>query len=132
MIIKITFHDNDFKNVLEKIGRNMCILYSYYRLTRLVDIDDPEKIKEYCDNAKEFDKYLKMIQDEEKFTPVDKGLFLRLIIKSVKAWIEDTYPDDAKYLTDRLEIEIVDSVKDQWENGEVLYYFPMNDQYLIM
>ena len=31
-----------------------------------------------------------------------------------------------------LKISAVQKVGDEWHNGEVLYYFPMNDAYIIM
>ena len=79
MILKITFNDNDYQNVLENIGENMFRLYSYYRMTRLANKSDEVSIKEYVENSKLFDKYLGMIQDEEQFTKQQKLQFIDLI-----------------------------------------------------
>ena len=89
MILKITFNDNDYQNVLENIGESMFGLYSYYRTTRLANKDDEVSLKEYVENSKLFDKYLGMIQDEEQFTKQQKLQFIVLIKKKIEAYIED-------------------------------------------
>ena len=132
MILRITFNDNDYQNVLENIGENMFRLYSYYRMTRLANKSDEVSIKEYVENSKLFDKYLGMIQDEEQFTKQQKLQFIDLIKKNIEAYIEDKYKSAGDYLIKELKISAVQKVGDEWHNGEVLYYFPMNDAYIIM
>lgn len=132
MILRITFNDNDYQNVLENIGESMFGLYSYYRTTRLANKDDEVSIKEYVENSKLFDKYLEMIQDEEPFTKQQKLQFIDLIRKNIEAYIEDKYKSVGDYLIKELKVSIVQKVGDEWHNGEVLYYFPMNDAYIIM
>lgn len=132
MILKITFNDNDYQHVLENIGENMFSLYSYYRMTRLANKSDEVSIKEYVENSKLFDKYLEMIQDEEPFTKQQKLQFIDLIRKNIEAYIEDKYKSAGDYLIKELKVSIVQKVGDEWHNGEVLYYFPLNDAYIIM
>lgn len=129
MILRITFNDNDYQNILEDIGKNMFSLYSYYRTTRLANKDDEISLKEYVENSELFDKYLEMIQDEEQFTKAQKAQFIDLIRKNIEAYIEDKYKD---YLIKELKVSVIQKVGDEWHNGEVLYYFPLNDAYIIM
>lgn len=107
-------------------------LYSYYRTTRLANKDDEVSLKEYVENSKLLDKYLRMIPDEEQFTKQQKLQFIDLIKKNIEAYIEDKYKSVGDYLIKELKISIVQKVGDEWHNGEVLYYFPMNDAYIIM
>lgn len=131
MIFRITFNDNDYQNVLEKIGKNMFCLYSYYRTHRLVDTDEPEKIKEYIEDAKDMDKFLKRMQNEDEFTANDKGRLVRLLLRNIRAYIEDYQVEQGEYLCKELSVEIVESVDSKYENSEVLYYFPILEQYII-
>lgn len=132
MILKITFNDNDYYSILKNIGESMFELYSYYRTTRLVNKDDEVSLKEYVENSKLFDKYLGMIQDEEQFTKQQKLQFIDLIKKNIEAYIEDRHKSAGDYLIKELKISVVQKVGDEWHNGEVLYYFPLNDAYIIM
>lgn len=132
MILKITFNDNDYQDVLENIGESMFGLYSYYRTTRLAKKDDEASLKEYVENSKLFDKYLGMIQEEEQFTKQQKTQFIDLIEKNLETYIEDKYKSAGDYLIKELKVSIVQKVGDEWHNGEVLYYFPLNDAYIIM
>ena len=132
MILKITFNDNDYYSILKNIGENMFSLYSYYRMTRLANKSDEVSIKEYLENSKLFDKYLGMIQDEEQFTKQQKLQFIDLIKKNIEAYIEDRHKSAGDYLIKELKISAVQKVGDEWHNGEVLYYFPLNDAYIIM
>lgn len=132
MILKITFNDNDYYSVLKNIGEDMFSLYSYYRMTRLANKSDEVSIKEYVENSKLFDKYLGMIQDEEPFTKQQKAQFIDLIKKNIEAYIEDRYKSAGDYLIKELKVSVVQKVGDEWHNGEVLYYFPLNDAYIIM
>lgn len=132
MILKITFNDNDYYSILKNIGESMFGLYSYYRTTRLVNKDDEVSLKEYVENSKLLDKYLGMIQDEEQFTKQQKLQFIDLIKKNIEAYIEDRHKSAGDYLIKELKISVVQKVGDEWHNGEVLYYFPLNDAYIIM
>lgn len=129
MILKITFNDNDYQKILENIGNKMYGLYSYYRMTRLKSED---KTMEYVENSKLFDKYLGMIQEEEQFTKKQKEQFIDLIKQNLEAYLEDNYRTEADYLIEELKVSIIKSVGDEWHNGEILFYFPMNDSYIIM
>lgn len=132
MILKITFNDNDYYSVLKNIGESMFGLYSYYRATRLANKNDEVSLKEYVENSKSFDKYLRMIQDEESFTKQQKEQFIDLIKQNLEAYLEDNYRTEADYLIEELKVSIIKSVGDEWYNGEILFYFPMNDSYIIM
>lgn len=131
MIFRITFEDNDYQEVLKRLGDKMFGLYSYYRSQRLSKSDDPEIIKEYCDNAKQMDAFLSRIQDEDDFTANDKGRLVRMMLQNIRAYIEDMFVDDAEYLNSEIEFSIEETIDGSDENGEVLYYFPMQDQYII-
>ena len=67
MIIKATFHDNDFKNVLEGFfnkGLYLMLCYVKKGLT-----DSSEDLKTYKDISIKIDDYCEKIQDEKSFRP---------------------------------------------------------------
>lgn len=132
MIFRITFRDNDFRNILENIGNNMLSIYSYYRMTRLANKDDNESIKEYVDNSKLQDQLLYKLSDEKEFTNTEKALLITLLNKSIKAYIEDnTSKENAEYLINNLDISLQETIDSKFENDEVLYYFPIINKYVI-
>ena len=86
----------------------------------------------YVRYSNTIDKYCKMIQDEKIFEKHTQQDLLNMLGDAFNKYIEENYSDTAKYLKEHLELEIIDSVNDKWENGEVLYFFPMHSKYIIM
>ena len=130
MIIKATFHDNDYKNVLEGFfnkGLYLMLCYVKEGLT-----DSVEDTTLYVRYSTTIDKYCKMIQDEKIFEKRLQQDLINMIGDAFNKYIDEMYSEHSKYLKENLEIEILDSVSDKWENGEVLYFFPMHNKYIIM
>ena len=130
MIIKATFHDNDYKNVLEGFfskGLYLMLCYVKEGLT-----DSVEDTTLYVRYSTIIDKYCKMIQDEKIFDKKTQQDLINMVGDAFNKYIDEMYSEQAKYLKENLEIEILDSVNDKWENGEVLYFFPMHNKYVIM
>ena len=134
MIIRVTFHDNDFERLL--IGFFSKGLYGAlgWANKELRDKEDPtpNELLLYKETSILIDKYLSMIQDEKEFSIEDKSQLKALIEKAFKLYLNTLYQESAEYLIKSLDISLIDKVEDKWENGEVLYYFPMHDKYIVM
>lgn len=130
MIIKATFHDNDYKNVLEGFfSKGLYLMLCYIKEGLSESKEDTILYVRYSNTI---DKYCKMIQDEKIFEKHTQQDLLNMLGDAFNKYIEENYSNTAKYLKEHLELEIIDSVNDKWENGEVLYFFPMHDKYIIM
>lgn len=132
MIIKATFNDNDFTQVLEKFFDKPFFSGISYCLNKYKTDNSSEIIRLYVDLSTEIDKYLKGIQDDIKFTPKVKQRFIDILRESILDFIRDKYSADYDYLSKQLTITIQNSVTDHWENGETVYYFPTHDKYIKM
>ena len=134
MIIRVTFHDNDFERPLISFFSKG--LYGALRWANkeLRDKEDPtpNELLLYKETSILIDKYLSMIQDEKEFSIEDKSQLKALIEKAFKLYLNTLYQESAEYLIKSLDISLIDKVEDKWENGEVLYYFPMHDKYIVM
>ena len=112
MIIRITINDNDFTHRLENISMGLMAKVS----------------KNFLDK-KDCDGYMKFYNlanpnITEKLTKEQKKFMIDAVSSTISTIAKKTEtPDHAKYIEDNLKISIVDSYKDKWENGEVLYYF---------
>lgn len=132
MIIKATFNDNDFTQVLEQFFEQPLLLGAVYCLKKWKNNTDIETLRKYRDIQVEMESYLHIIQDEQQFTPNKRGRFILILRNSIKDWLKDKYPDDYDYLSKALDVEFVKSATDEWQNGEIVYYFPAADKYITM
>jgi hypothetical protein len=128
MIIKIDVKDNDFaEKVADRLNSKVNGLvaiyddYYYSALKKEVDNEDPNP---YVTIAKERDDIKDWIYNEK--IPTDKIKEAKEIIKkSVLFLIKNSFDDDdLEYLEDEIEISFPKTMKAEWENGEVIYYFP--------
>lgn len=134
MIIRATFHDNDFERPLISFFSRG--LYGALRWANkeLGDKENPttDELLLYKETSILIDKYLRMIQDEKEFSDKDKDQLKVLLEKAYNTYLTNLYSENAEYLIKSLDISLIDKVEDKWENGEVLYYFPMHDKYIVM
>ena len=130
MIIRFTVNDNDYKEVIEKFFNKGLYLMLCYVKKGLTDSEQDMKL--YVRYSTLIDKYCKMIQDEKIFNVNDANDLCFMLKDAFNKYLEEKDFKAKDYLKENLDISIVDSVKDKWENGEVLYFFPMHDKYIIM
>ena len=132
MIIKITFNDNDFTQILESFFDSPLFSGLNYCLKKYSVDDEPETLNTYRNLSVLIETYLHKLQDEKNFTKEDKKHFIEILKESILDFIKDRYRDNLEYLSKQLTIRIQDSVTDHWENGEAVYYFPTHDKYITM
>lgn len=136
MIIKYTFKDNDYTQIIEKhleeYGPYLGMLYS--------TIDD---YIEFKDNVTKYDEMSnndpKRKELKQKLINIIKQVFKNYInsIKPNSKWQTDginaeDLNDSKQYIFENIKIDIVNSISDKWQNGEVVYYFTSNQKYLTM
>lgn len=141
MIIKYTFNDNDFTQIIEKY------LDEFGPFARWVlgsNVDKIYELKTQYDNHN--DKYMEEKLDKGQYINLKKKLVIELK-KHFKAYIESIQPNsmwhtdgftalslvqDKEYILDNIKISLVKSIPDQWENGEVVYFITSNLKYITM
>lgn len=127
MIIKTTFNDNDFTNILEKYWDRF-MFDSYYKA-----VEDIEDLRLYRDLRFDMEELLKKaIYNEADLTAKEESQFEDYIKQSILAFVKKRYPSNLDYLKDQLYVNIRLTVKDKDENDEVVYYFLKHQKYITM
>lgn len=135
MILKFTFNDNDFTQIIEKFfeeggffnGNNFNTISNFVsfkhnitKYSEIVNIEDKNKLgKEIIDTIiKSFEIYIVNINPNSNWNTV--GFTAKDLAES------------KPYILDNLKVSIVNEISDKWQNGEVIYYFTSNNKYLTM
>lgn len=128
MIIRATFHDNDYKWLLEEFFKRF--KFDHYGF-HIRGIEDP---REYRDKKVEADDiFEKVFYKSRELTKKEALRFTKIVQQSFESYIKAYCSEDnAKYCIENLDIKLRKVCADKWENGEVLYYFINQDTYLIM
>lgn len=127
MIIKTTFNDNDYTQILERYWDKFFFV-NYYCY-----INDIEDVKEYRNRRISAEDLLeKAFFNEDKMVVKEVQEFENIIKESILAYIKKNEPDKYDYLKDQLYVNIRLSIRDKDENGEVVYYFLRQKRYITM
>lgn len=127
MIIKTTFNDNDYTQVLENYWSKF-FFCNYYKGTD--KIEDP---KVYRDVRIDMEELLeKAIYHENEMTVAETSRFEKYIAQSILEYVKEFYEESYKYLKDNLFVNIRLSITDKSHNGEVVYYFLTTKQKIIL
>lgn len=128
MIIKITFNDNDYTQLIE---RYLDVTTSYTEFFALfseaLDSGDYNITRKLYEQRDIFRAYIR--EGITKMSKADKELFEGMLKLEFLSWLkENTQSYD--YLEDNLKITITNRLYSKWENGEVVYYFPSQHKYI--
>ena len=144
MIVKYTFNDNDFTQVIEEYLNDFGPFYVFNYPTAQ-GLDEFKKLLEkYNDYNDKY--YMEKDITKEEYKEIKKKLHTILkaniiqymtSIKPNSGWSTDGMEAEdlirnLKYLINNIKVSIVKSVPDQWENGEVVYYNPAWINYIVM
>ena len=131
MIIRYTFNDNDFTQIIEKY------LEEFGPYGRWIDNDLADVIitlgRQYNDYNDKYNEEKKMNKGE--YLNLKKRITLALYrhfiayidsIAENSNWSTPGFDakhlnEDAQYIKDNINIKLVRNIPDQWENGEVVY-----------
>lgn len=116
MIIKITVNDNDFGFLMESFARKI-ILDPYYISEKTASL---EEFHQFFLDCKRYRKCIKLESGE--YSEEDCRFVEDMVRKHFLQHISNDESFD--YLSEHFETTVVESITDQWENGEVYYIFP--------
>ena len=128
MIIRATLHDNDYKWLLEEFFKRFKFDHYGYHIR---DIENPS---EYRDKKIEADElFEKVFYKARQLTKKEALSFTKIVKQSFEAYIKAyCSSENIDYCISNLDIKLRKVCADKDENGEVLYYFINQDEYLIM
>ena len=140
MIIQASFYDNDFTQILEeffdKFWSNIFLLTEKHRDDIHLSLLDNERYHEFEKLYKKTGENFKTLSKEDKQHILDyiKENILEYVNK-VNSTAKEGYkmnPNTLKYLEKNLELKFMNSIKDEWKNGEFIYYFTGADKFITM
>lgn len=116
MIIRVTVNDNDFYYEIMGFMRSMWNFRENKSLSVSEQIDAYERHFDIMD--------LINPNNSKTLTEEDKNLIITYLTEQfVKYTNSNIKKDTRKYLIESLEIKILKTFTDRWENGEAFYWF---------
>lgn len=121
MILKMTFNDNDFTDLLFSFAKNLHVY-----ATMGVKPTGSLSTEELIENRKDWKKYNDLLNPNIKATHTEEEK--EIILKRCKDKLEEyityyaTSERTKEYLKKNLKVEMLKSLEDKWENGEVVYW----------
>ena len=131
MIIRVSFNDNDFQELLESQFKFGLVTPFLTIKSLYANASDAIHLKKYKDVDDLQTKITRKIFAEKKLTKTEQQQLIDIIREAYSIKIESNYTHVKTYLIKNLSVKIIPSFKDMWENGEVLYYFSTPDKYII-
>lgn len=125
MIIKISVHDNDFQDVLTRFCKNIVTAQPVMP----PEPKDEHAKRTWLENWMHMHDALrsKIGQPRSEVSEDDQKAVLVVIRTSFNNFADYHIRESdktANYLKKAFECELVDSITDEWHNGEVFYLFP--------
>lgn len=142
MIVKYTFKDNDFTQVIEKY---LDEFGPFGRWVPGADVDRITNLMKIYNNHN--DKYMEEKEISKEAFLTMKNELLKELYKHFLAYIDSIQENSnwstdginakhlqetKEYIRDNIDISLVDNIPDQWENGEVVYYVAGAMKYITM
>lgn len=128
MIIKITFNDNDFTQIIEEyLGEcrsNGMTAISYIWNMLSERHEDYSIIREAFNDVE---------RGRDALYNGDDKTYIDLLARCLLYYIEDKYDNDRyQYMKANLSIKSIKSLSCSDQNGEVVYFFPKHGKYVTM
>lgn len=148
MIIKYSFGDNDFTQVLEKYLDEFGPFYGF-------NYDNDTDRRKFMESIKAIDDYhfslsvensLDDVITEQEYETL-KSKLIELLKENFKTYINNIKPNSnwctegmdsehlqecKDYMFNNLNVDIVRFATDDWDNGETVYYFTSNQKYVTL
>lgn len=129
MIIRLTVKDNDFNDIMKGFIREFPLGITSLP-NNISDLEMQESLK-LLEKMNYIDRILLNPNKTEHCTEEDKAIIIEQIKKSFTEFVNTRISDYyAKYLINNFEVEIIKSMEDKWENGEVWYWFQHSGSFL--
>lgn len=136
MIIKMTVHDNDFTEEIEKFCKDLWENLYFGKDDNYENMTLKEKVQWW----REYDDFRDMLNpnNDDILTTSQRRLVCdhvkELWIKYVNTHrVDDSSSDEdhtKKYLKKNFKVQVNYQMSDRWENGEVVYYFTTNQKFI--
>lgn len=128
MIIRLTVNDNDFTQELEKFADSLFM--------KMLEIDCAEdaSLEEKLNAHKRWEEVFRLLNPNvtTQLGKEDKIFLKAALVLKWHKFVDTLQKSDhtKKYLKDNFSVSFSFQFKDQWENGEVLYYFTTAQKWL--
>lgn len=130
MIIYYSIHDNDFGHLMKRFSKGLwASIVAGYPLgySQLPKPEDLKGYQAYFEADRLHKTYLREY-DDENLSPKAKEYFIAYVKELFAKFVENN--EDRDYLLKKFKTNIVDSITDEWQNGEAFYYFTTSNQTL--
>ena len=121
MIIRLTVEDNDYSDLMKNFVSNLSS-----RITRIPANIENMDSKRQLDIIMEIEDTGRLLNPNvtKKHTDEEKSFLIKRIKESFAEFAYSNVDDStAEYLIEKFIVEIINSMEDTWENGEVWYWF---------
>ena len=127
MIIRVKFYDNDFGSYFENFF-DWFKFNNYYCC--LNDITDNAK---WPDEKIEMeDLFKKVFYDADKLNSSEMRKFAKYVKDSLIIYLKNRVEKQSyEYIKSMIDVKLMKTYKDEWENGETIYYFISKDKYIL-
>lgn len=122
MIIRVNFGDNDYGAYYEEFFKQFKFI-TYYECIRQLS----EEEQQLNENIKKRNIMGKLYEDvfynSEKLTVGNKRKFEKYVKESILAYMKNKVDEKTlDYLSQNTVVKLQKTYKDEWENGETVYY----------
>lgn len=130
MIIRMTVNDNDFGEILENFAKNLSSRIT--KIPRNIENMEPDEQLARLRELKQLDRLLNP-NVTANHTEEEKALICDKVREAFDEYVSSIKRLDAYtilYLSERFSAEIITSMEDKWENGEVVYWFQHSGKWI--
>ena len=127
MIIRVKFYDNDFGSYFENFF-DWFKFNNYYCC--LNDITDNAKWRD--EKIEMEDLFKKVFYDADKLNSSEMRKFAKYVKDSLIIYLKNSVEKQSyEYIKSMIDVKLMKTYKDEWENGETIYYFISKDKYIL-
>ena len=127
MIIRVKFYDNDFGSYFENFFD--CFKFNNYYCC-LNDITDNAKWRD--EKIEMEDLFKKVFYDADKLNSSEMRKFAKYVKDSLIIYLKNRVEKQSyEYIKSMIDVKLMKTYKDEWENGETIYYFISKDKYIL-
>jgi len=123
MIIRLTVNDNDFSEKIQGYFADFWMrMLELHPDSCLSEKSPYEELRAWRERENQIRTIMNPNNDHE-LSDEEKNIIIEQVKRTFTQYVDRWYHEDAEYLKKNLEVSIINSVTDKWENGEVFYWF---------
>lgn len=134
MILRISFGDNDFTQFIEEFLDEYRRSVYVIALSIMKKYDKDKDLQEYVHTSIYIDELMARLYGEDKRKKDDIQEFIELFKEAFLFWLSNNNncKESMDYLINNLTVINIRSVKSEWRNMEVVYWFTDYRKYITM